>query len=296
MLTMTRRRMLVGGSVLGCGCALHAASSGLGLVTPALAADGGLELMKGGAVGPVKSAGCMVKAEDFRFAKEGGASAPRGFTVGDQSFPIAASSGNRAFDRAMAETLYQISLVFGVTPTFGFVRGGNVQNAFATALRYKPDPGDDPLPEREHGTVIFGDGMVAYMQSKGSQNMVASVLAICGHEFGHIVQYNYAYDNQPLILVLNGDQPTVKRGELHADYLLGYYVATAKARNPNVPAAEVAKAALVIGDRNFESRDHHGTPEERGAAVYEGYRASAERNLKFEDAAIEGLRYVGAIT
>ena len=284
---INRRSFCTTALAAGCAC---------GMPHGAFAA--GKAVLAGKAAAPVlTSAGCLVSRADFRrdrLGELGLGGRASGFTVGTERFVVVAKTGNAGFDRAMAEALYQISNTFGVLPTFGFIQGGNVANAFATTVQFTQEPGDAPLPTREHGTVLFGDGILEMMQQRGVQNPVAAVLVICAHEFGHIVQYNYTYENRALIDLLNGDQPTVKRGELHADFLAGYYVGMARRRNPDTPAASIAQAAYVLGDFDVDYRGHHGTPDERGAAVYAGYRASWEQQRPFDEAVVEGLIYVGA--
>lgn len=286
---LTRRKLLSTSMVATCACAVpHAA----------LSASWVAEKSDNSSIADIKSsAGCLVKSADFqhrRLGALGANSRASTFAIGQEQFRVVASSGNRYFDRALAEALLHMSKTFDVLPTFGFISGGNVANALATPKLYSPEAGDAPLPSRKNGTVLFGDGMLALMQQQGTENPVAAALAICAHEFGHIVQYNYKANDHFLIDILNEGQPTVKRGELHADFLAGYYVGVAKRRNPDTPAASVARAAHSLGDWNVDERGHHGTPEERGAAVYEGYRHSFEMQKPFKEALVDGLIYVGA--
>ena len=288
---MERRQFLISALVGGsCLCPAHRA----------LAADSAVMQRSSGPLADINaSTGCMVTEKDFardKLAQLGSGEHPTStFVAGNQRYQVGASSGNRAFDRALAEALYHLSKTFDVLPTFGFIKGENVANAFATTALFKPENGDDNLPTREDGTVLFGNGIVDLMQRKGVSNIVGSVLAVCAHEFGHIVQYRYNYNDKPLISILNDDQPTVKRAELHADFLAGYYIGVAKKRNPDTPAASVAHAARVLGDMDVNNRSHHGTPEERGAAVYAGFQHSFEHNKPFAEASVDGLRYVKAI-
>lgn len=247
----------------------------------------------------VPTSGCMVSVADLRrdqFDRLGTSFAPASSAVyGNKNFRISNSSGNRVFDRALVESLAFMSQTFEVLPTFGFINGSGFANAFATPKPFEAAPGDAPLPRREHGSVMLGDGMLPLLAAKGIDNPVAAALAICAHEFGHIVQYNVAYKGKRLVALLQGDLPTVKRVELHADFLSGYYVGTAKRRNPETPAATIAAATYAIGDFNVNDRGHHGTPKERGAAIYAGYREGFEVQASRNAAIVSGLKFVGAI-
>lgn len=285
---ITRRKFVAGGLVAGCGCGFH---------SPLFASDEVARRASGSIEGVKSSAGCFVSTGDFNRSNLGllGSGQISSFKAGDTSYLVSETSGNRLFDRALAEALFQMSQLFDVLPTFGFINGGNVVNAFATTALYDREDGDADLPKREDGTVLFGDGIVGYLQKKGVQDPVAAVLAVCAHEFGHIVQFRYVYKDKPVISLLNDDQPTVKRGELHADFLAGFYVGSAAKRNPNTPSADVALAASVLGDFDTDHKGHHGTPKERQAAVHEGYKLAYEKNETFGNALIYGLDYVGAI-
>lgn len=290
MLTHSRRSLL-GMGAAGCLCSVCGQK--------ALAQSWAVTAAQGDHTSDYKS-GCYLPASDFQSRDFQGKGTnfvrSSNFKVGDTSYRISASSGDRFFDRALAQALYHISELYGVTPTFGFIQGGNLANAMATTATYQPEQGDAPLPAREDGTVLMGDGILALLASKGITNPVAGALSICAHEFAHIVQYRYAYNDVHVIDILVKDQPTVKRAELHADFLAGFYIGTAKKRNPRTPAATVAQAVYSIGDFNVNDKGHHGTPEERGNAVYAGFQMSYERNVDFPTALVEGLRYVGAIT
>jgi predicted metalloprotease len=113
--------------------------------------------------------------------------------------------------------------------------------------------------------------------------------ATCAHEFGHIVQYKHN-----LIKRLEQGQPTVKRSELHADFLAGYFAGTRKLQKPDYPAAVFATSRYVVGDF-AEDKDHHGTPEERAAAVVRGFETAYRERRSFSDAIQIGQNYVSRL-
>jgi len=186
-----------------------------------------------------------------------------------------ASSGNRNLDYAVAQMLSRISDVFGVLPGFCFYDDHDGANAFATtAVRMG----------RADGTVLFGKRYLAKCLSE-KESPDAAVAAICAHEFGHIVQYKYKLDAE-----LKRGQATVKRAELNADFLAGYFAGVCKLRQPEYPAAVFATNRYARGDHSND-KQHHGTPEERAASVVLGFETAYRQRRNFADAIQIGMNY-----
>jgi hypothetical protein len=105
---------------------------------------------------------------------------------------------------------------------------------------------------------------------------VAGVLA---HEWGHEVQFAYSW--------MNPNQSTVKPTELEADAFAGYYMGLAKLWAwSNITS--FFNAVFNLGDYNFNSPQHHGTPQERLAAARLGFdtafaASSSGRLLNYTD-------------
>jgi hypothetical protein len=118
----------------------------------------------------------------------------------------------------------------------------------------------------------------------------AHIAAICAHEFGHICQYK-----QNTIPRLKAGYPTSKRVELHADYLAGAFAGLRKLQRASFPAAVVALAQYNVGDHQTSNPDHHGTPDERGQAVVEGFKAIYERREPFRTVFARGIDYALSI-
>jgi hypothetical protein len=192
--------------------------------------------------------------------------------------PIIANSGDREFDLALAQTLAKISEHFEVLPGFAFYddtqRG---ENAYAT---------QEARMNRIDGTVLYGLGLFKRMRGFDESPEVA-IAGVCSHEFGHILQFKH-----DLIDVVNAGQPTVKRSELQADYFAGYYAGLRKRELQNYPAAVVALTQHEFGDTLFGDPQHHGTPEERGAAVVKGFQAAYIDRVSLSDAISESTAYV----
>src|ERR1700733_1633607 len=99
--------------------------------------------------------------------------------------------------------------------------------------------------------------------------VTAAIAGIYAHEVGHIFQYKYVGD--ALYQLRNKDRSVVRQ-ELHADFTSGYYAAFRKRRQSDWEPTAVAVTQFKFGDYEFANPMHHGTPEERQAAVEAGLR------------------------
>jgi len=187
-------------------------------------------------------------------------------------------SGDSAFDRALAMTLVKISDIFSVEPGFAFSELVKL-NAFASSNKSLG---------RDDGSVMFGNSLYREIMQRREYPEVG-VVAVCAHEFGHIVQYRHGIDK---ILVSNG---RVKRLELHADFLAGYFAGRRKLERPDFPAAVFASTQYSFGDSDYGNAKHHGTQTERGAAVVAGYESAYRSRQNFADALQTGIQYVSSI-
>jgi hypothetical protein len=186
-------------------------------------------------------------------------------------------SGNKPFDIALAHTLSKLSDIFGVLPGFAFFDDGNSFNAFAS--------GSQRLG-RGDGSVIFGMELFTFLMSQ-NEAPEAGIAAVCAHEFGHIVQYK-----RGVVPRLVQDNGRVKRLELHADYLAGYFSGLRKRERAEFPSAVFAATQYLFGDTNFGHAGHHGTKDERAQAVIEGFQAAYRDKKDFDTAVEHGIDYV----
>ena len=175
----------------------------------------------------------------------------RWYLTGDE--PMIPKSGDPAFDYALAQTLAKISNMFDVAPGFAYYAGNNAYATRSTKMN-----GSD-------GTVVFGDGLLDQLL-KRTDAPDAAIACVCAHEFGHILQYKLGLYDQ-----LNKDAPTIKRVELQADFFAGYFAGIRKRERPSFPAAVFAMTQFTLGDESLNDPKHHGTHEERGAAVVRGF-------------------------
>jgi hypothetical protein len=110
------------------------------------------------------------------------------------------------------------------------------------------------------GTILFGQNMLS--QQLGKDPTGASVVAIMAHEFGHLAQFK------------QGFREPGKRPELHADFMAGWYLSV-RGRYTWVNLMPTLKLFFELGDYQFNSPSHHGTPQERLAAAQAGFNSSA---------------------
>ncbi|WP_242107383.1 hypothetical protein [Luteimonas aquatica] len=149
--------------------------------------------------------------------------------------------------RPAAEIVYEQihaypSLQGGDHPLFTF-------NAFA----FTPPTGLEALGDR----IIMGDGILQGMEAVGLGAVAPR--AILGHEFGHHVQY----DNDLFESDLAGAEAT-RRTELMADAFSTYFLTHKRGATLNAKRLLPSLQSFYqIGDCNFSSSGHHGTPNQR---------------------------------
>lgn len=231
---------------------------------------------QGGSKAP-HSRGCLLADEDFETVYPVGTDTSR-FVFGNE--PIIFKSGDNDFDLALAQMLATMSSKFGVLPGFAYYDDSDGQNAYATK-RVRLNNID--------GTVLFGISFYKSLRRLREAPEVA-IATVCAHEFGHILQFKFG-----LLGKLNTGQPTVKRSELQADYFAGFFAGIRKRERPTYPAAVAVMTQRSFGDTNFGSPNHHGTPDERGAATAKGFEASFRDNKTLAEAIEESARYVMAL-
>jgi hypothetical protein len=200
------------------------------------------------------------------------------FFTGDE--PIIASSGNRDFDYALAQTLSRITDSLDVLPGFAYFDDFEGENAYATpASRLS----------RADGTVLFGKRLFIRTMSEREHPDVA-LTAVCAHEFGHILQYKRRFIER-----LQEGQPTVKRVELNADFFAGFYAGIRKLAKPDYPAAVFATKQYSAGNYRSNSPSFHGTPDERAAAVVRGFEVAYRERHTLSEAIQIGMNYASGL-
>ena len=191
--------------------------------------------------------------------------------------PMISSSGDRDFDFALAQTLARISDEFSVLPGFAYYDDYDGENAFATpSLRSR----------NADGTVLFGKRLLKRLLAT-AESPDAAVAAVCAHEFGHVLQFKRKLESR-----INEGQTTIKRVELQADFFAGFFAGIRKRERPDFPAAVFALTQFNFGDDDLNDPEHHGTHEERGAAISRGFDAAYRAHLPLPDAIEASVTYV----
>jgi hypothetical protein len=220
-------------------------------------------------VGGNSEFGCSLQddeAEDY-FSRTNSAES---YAVGNED--IEPRSGDPLLDRALVQSLAMMTRVFNVLPGFGFYDDYDGMNAKATSRQ---------LLGQTDGTVLFGFRLLEDML-KIPVHPDAAVVAVCAHEFGHILSYK---TGQIRDLAPDRSPNSTYRGEQYADYMAGYFAGNRKKNRPDFPAVVFANTQRSFGGGS------HGSGVQRGDAVLEGFKASYQRNLDISSAISECFSY-----
>lgn len=221
--------------------------------------------------------GCVLPAADAG-AFMNTATRERLYETGNE--PMISNSGDRDFDLALAHTLAKISDEFMVLPGFAYYDDYDGANAYATPKARL---------QNADGTVLFGQRLLKRLLAT-PENPDVAVAAVCAHEFGHILQYKRKLDQR-----VGEGQATVKRIELQADFFAGYFAGIRKQERDDFPAAVFALTQFNAGDDMVNDPGHHGTNDERGAAISRGFEAGYRQRLTLSDAIETSVAYVTRI-
>lgn len=186
------------------------------------------------------------------------------------------TTGDEVFDRQLGQAIIRLASFFGEQPAFGIVDGGEHDNAFAL-----PREGGNS----EFGTVGIGRTLLNRLKDEDASGV--SILALVAHEFGHVAQFR-----RDAIAVLNEGEDTVRKSELHADYLTGCYLGWLKRNEPRVRVISAGRFMESIGDKAVTSKNHHGTPDERLRATEAGFASAYEDDQSFDAYFDDGKSFI----
>jgi hypothetical protein len=231
--------------------------------------------------------GCLISHTKFVEVKRTTATAFGNATVSlfDRSKHVR-TTGNPALDRALDASIKRLADLFGQVPAFGFYQEGdhpdiNPMNAFATHERTDITG--------TWGTIGFGSDLFHREMTQFDRNG-STVVAIVAHEFAHIWAMKAG-----IIDKIYAGEKTVKRGELHADFLAGFYLGTRKRAAPSISLQAAGDLFHRLGDDYVDEHNHHGTSKERVAAAEEGFKVSYVQNRDANYAFVAGLEYVSSL-
>jgi hypothetical protein len=189
------------------------------------------------------------------------------------------ATGDSNLDHQLGQALVRATQFFGITPAFGFYEKKNAQASPSVSSKFRGT----------WGTVLFGTPLFEdELKARDPSGM--TIIAIVAHEFGHIIQFKRNLREQIL-----ANQPTVKRLELHADILSGYYIGSMKRLNPNLQVYSAGQVFDRIGDSDFSSPTHHGTSQERVKASQFGFNYGKAGTASLDGVINAGLQYVSKV-
>lgn len=189
------------------------------------------------------------------------------------------TTGNPNLDVIFDAALQRLAQTFGVWPKVGFYDDGDEPNAIA--VRYDGASG----PEF---AVVFGRNYFTRLYAYDPSGI--TILQTAAHEFAHVWVYQSGKFEQ-----VRGGQPTVKRVELHADFLSGYYLGIRKRDNPQASFWAAGIRRWQSGDNELRNLHHHGTPDERLAAAEAGFKLGYQDNVVPKDAFGAATAYVARL-
>ena len=118
--------------------------------------------------------------------------------------------------------------------------------------------------------IVMGDGIMAVFDELGFGDVAPQ--AILAHEYGHQVQFNKGYR-------LAGVTPPERTrfAELNADAMSAYFLTHKRGATLNEKRVmQFLEVTYDIGDCQFTSSGHHGTPNQRRAAAQFGFTLAHE--------------------
>jgi hypothetical protein len=206
--------------------------------------------------------------------------------VESDDIQLMAMHGGWMTDEARVARILKVDEIFGLTDaeaeakaaeiadaiSSGMFDGGNnalfTLNAYAFTAEGDPDPLVQGLPDK----LVFGDGILDALDYLGIGNVGSR--AVMGHEFGHHVQYEDNLFDSPL----TGPEAT-RRTELMADAFGTYFATHARGLSINDKRVlQAERTSFEVGDCQFASPGHHGTPNQRmRAATWAADLANAAR-------------------
>lgn len=249
-----RRQLLI---VMACTCC-----SGIGALRTAQAKSKSIE------------GGCGVQPKDVKLIEPKIVPVER-LTPAAQSFSSAHSSSKLTPLDARAKAIARLSKTFNVDPPFGFYDDGRSPNA--KAFR--------PTSDYPKSRVLFGLNL--YAQSMQLDPSGGSVLGTLAHEYAHVALYLSGEFER-----VRAGRPSVKRIELHADYLCGYHLGLRKRDAPDISLLGAGRDIWESGDTGFNDPGHHGTPRERLRAAESGFELGFKRAPPFHEAFEAATKYI----
>lgn len=203
-----------------------------------------------------KIKGCFVDSNNANLVLGANMVTGRSTELPPEVKTMARSSGNTDIDRSFDRALQRLAETFDVWPKVGFYDDDDAPNAMA--MRYA-------IGSTYEFAVVFGRNYFKKLMEYDPSGI--TLLQTAAHEFAHVWVYK-----DGLFETIRSGQSTVKRVELHADFLAGYYLGVRKRDNPQASFWSAGMRRWQSGDTEYRNIHHHGTPDERLAAAEAGFR------------------------
>lgn len=182
---------------------------------------------------------------------------------------IQKTTGNLSLDNKINNEANLISQVFHVNPNLFIYQEEQGPNALASPQTTNP---------MSTGSVYLGVQLLREQLWNMNRGEIA-VAGIMAHEFAHIMQMKEYCSLSTF------------HKELHADFMAGYYMGR-KSYLTDVNIQGFANSLFSIGDTNFWSPSHHGTPSQRVNSMITGFN---NKNESVDNAYAIGIDYVSQI-
>ncbi|MGI8469864.1 MAG: hypothetical protein ACR2N3_15595 [Pyrinomonadaceae bacterium] len=201
-------------------------------------------------------------------------------TSGNLGEILPGKTGNRQLDVAIQSDVLELQKTFGVSARMFLLREVNGPNALAvrSPLPQVLEKFHIPFQNTADGMVFFGIDLlkVQYATSKRGY----AIPSIMSHEYAHILQYKLNFPFRG------------KWQELHADFLAGWYTAH-RARFMPQNMGESMTTFFDNGDTDFNSSQHHGSPQEREEAFLAGAKLNLQNGyVSGREAYNQGILYL----
>ncbi|WP_040157865.1 hypothetical protein [Mobilicoccus massiliensis] len=142
-------------------------------------------------------------------------------------------------------------------------------NAFAFTTYGESEPGIGVIGDR----IVMGDGILRAYRELGYGDVAPQ--AILAHEFGHHVQFELRMHGQ------ENTPETTRRTELHADAASAYFLSHPRGTSMQIKrVTQFLRVFYTIGDCQFDSPGHHGTPNQRERAGNWAYQLQEKARPK----------------
>ena len=152
--------------------------------------------------------------------------------------------------------------------TYPSLNGGNHPFFSFNAFAYTTNGG--AIPDK----IVMGDGILEGYAAIGYGDVAPQ--AIYAHEFGHHIQFENGYFNDPAALAGSPAERT-RYTELMSDAFSAYYLTHKRGATMNRKrVGQFLQVFFQIGDCGFGSSGHHGTPNQRMAAARFGFDVADE--------------------